>query len=369
MNRIGVMQITDTLEAGGAERVAVNLANLLPRERYRTYLCSTRRDGALSDLVSRDVGRLRLGRKGRFDLSAVKRLATFIREQDIQILHAHGSSLFTASIASLLRPHPAVVWHEHSGLYASEDRAARSHRLAARRVSGVIAVNQALVQWSQRRLSVPADRIWYVPNFVCEAKLNGERPRLPGRAGTRMVCVANLRAEKDQLSLIRAMALVIGQVPAAHLLLVGAASGQAYGDLIRREIAQRNLAQNVSMLGLRSDVPAILRACDVAVISSASEGLPLALIEYGMAGLPTVATRVGQCAEVLDEGRVGLLVPPRSPDHLAEALLSLLKSPERRAAFGEKFRHRVRQVYSADTIVNRISQIYETVLRAKDGRG
>src|SRR5918999_1889196 len=93
-NRTGVMQLTDTLGAGGAERVAVNLANLLPRERYRMYLCTTRRDGPLAGLVADDVGRLCLARRWRFDYRAFGRLVDFIREHKVQILHAHGTALF-----------------------------------------------------------------------------------------------------------------------------------------------------------------------------------------------------------------------------------------------------------------------------------
>src|SRR3982074_3743712 len=101
MNRIGVMHVVDTLDAGGAERVAVNLVNSIPREKYKPFLCNTRKDGLLSDLVGSDVGRLRLRRKGRFDFRALRLLVSFIGENKIQLLHAHGTSLFIAQIASL----------------------------------------------------------------------------------------------------------------------------------------------------------------------------------------------------------------------------------------------------------------------------
>src|SRR5438876_11120160 len=85
------------------------------------------------------------------------------------------------------------------------------------------------------------------------------------------------------------------------------------------------------------------KACDVGVLSSRSEGMPLALLEYGMNGLPSVATRVGQCAEMLDDGRAGLLVPPAAPEPLAKAILALLQSPEQRAELGGRFRQRTQQ--------------------------
>jgi len=367
MVRVGVMHITDTLDAGGAERVAVDLVNLLPRERYQTHLCTTRRDGPLADLVAEDVGRLRLERKQRFDARALRSMADYIRRNQIQILHAHGTSLFIAELVSFFPPRPAVIWHEHYGRLASEDHRAWLYRWAARRISGLITVNQPLAEWSRRRLRVPAERVWYIPNFVCEARSNGGLCDLPGKSGARIVNVANFRSEKDQLTLLRAMALVIRQMPAAHLLLVGAAVDPSYFDLMKKEITRQGLGQHVSLLGLRSDVPAILQSCDIGVMSSASEGLPMALLEYGMAGLPVVATRVGQCAEVLDEGRAGILVPPVAPDKLAEVLLSLLCSPERRASLVELFHRRVQKVYSPGPIIQPICRVYVAIIHSTKG--
>jgi glycosyltransferase involved in cell wall biosynthesis len=127
---------------------------------------------------------------------------------------------------------------------------------------------------------------------------------------------------------------------------------------------QQGLEGNVYLLGERQDVHAILNACDIGVLSSVSEGLPLALLEYGMAALAAVATHVGQCAEVLDEGRAGILVPSASPERLAHALLSLLKSPARSLALGKELQRRVQERYSAGAVMKQVCQIYEKVLSA-----
>jgi glycosyltransferase involved in cell wall biosynthesis len=368
MNRIGVMHVTDTLDAGGTERVAVNLCNLLPRERFRAYLCTTRRDGTLADSVAGDVGRLCLERKWRFDSAALRLLIRFVKEHDIKILHAHGSALFVSSLAAMLPPRPLLIWHDHFGL-PLETRSVLIDRTLAQRARGVIAVSQPLADWSRQKLKIPSERVRYIPNFACEPR-NDECPtELPGETGARIVCVANLRPQKDHLTLINAMSLVARRHPNAHLLLAGASPDATYRAAVEAEIARLGLTQNVTLLGERRDVYAILRACDIGVLSSIAEGLPLALVEYATAGLASVATSVGQCAEVLDEGRAGILVPPREPQRLAEALVSLLDSPVQRVALGEIFRQRVRDFYSADSIVGRVCEVYEQVLKAKNGRG
>src|SRR5688500_5618139 len=98
---LAVMHLTDTLEIGGAERMAVNFVNLLPRSQFEPHLCATRRGGPLADLIAPDVSTLYLGRRSRLDLRAVRRLVSYVREHDIRVLHAHGTAVFTAVAASL----------------------------------------------------------------------------------------------------------------------------------------------------------------------------------------------------------------------------------------------------------------------------
>ena len=367
MRPIRVMHITDTLQAAGKERVAMNLANLLPRNRYQSYLCTTRSEGPLAHLLRKDVGRLRLARQRRFELSALYRLVAFNRAQQIHILHAHEHSLFIAGLASLFPPYPCVVWHDHYGMHGQKERSVRLYRLGTMRARGIITVSESLAEWSRSKLRVPSEHVWYLPNFVAATEHERTPRVLPGVPGARIVCVANLRPQKDHLTLLRAMARVIKQVPQAQLLLVGASRDADYFDLVHREIAQQQLQAYVSLLGDCPDVPAILQECSIGVLSSADEGFPLALLEYGMAGLPTVATAVGQCAEVLDEGRAGILVPPGAPGQLAEALLALLQSPAQRTVLGKQLHQRVQAVYSPDHIMERICQIYDTILRSAQG--
>jgi glycosyltransferase involved in cell wall biosynthesis len=97
-------------------------------------------------------------------------------------------------------------------------------------------------------------------------------------------------------------------------------------------------------------------------LSSSSEGLPLALLEYGMASLPVVATQVGQCEEVLNSGRCGMLVPPRDSQRLAGAITALLTSADKRRELGGKLNARVQRAYSSQRVIQQITEVYETTL-------
>jgi glycosyltransferase involved in cell wall biosynthesis len=362
--QVNVLHLTDTLDAGGAECMAVNLVNLLPRERYRPHLCTTRREGVLAHKIAPDVNRLRLARRWRFDLQALNRLTTYIKQSEIKILHAHGTALFVAVLASLRPPHPLIVWHDHYGRCRFDDRPVWLYRFASRQIKGVIAVNQLLVTWARERLRVPASRVRYIPNFALTSAAAEPDPVLPGSKGRRIVCVANFRPEKDHLTLVDAIARVVPVCPDLQVFLVGAAIDPDYLVQVREEIERCGLTKHIFILGPRNDVPAILKACAIGVLSSASEGLPLALLEYGGANLAAIATDVGQCAEVLDEGRAGLLVAPGDPVQLATALVSLLQSAEQRLDLATRFRRRIEQVYSPAAAIQEICAFYDDIIQS-----
>jgi glycosyltransferase involved in cell wall biosynthesis len=307
-----------------------------------------------------------LGRKQTLELKAVRALVRFIRKNEIRVLHAHGTSVAMAGLASLFSPWPVVVWHDHYGRNVEQERSVWLYRMMLSRVWGVLAVSQSLADWSRTRLGMAADRVWYMPNFLAERPALGGIDPLPGSPGQRIVCVANLRPVKDHPTLLKAMQRVVHYAPDAHLLLVGADDDQAHAERLKQMIVELQLTGHVSLLGRRDDVTDILQAADIGVLSSQFEGFPLSLLEYGAAGLPVVATRVGQTPEVLDEGAAGILTPKQTDTALSEALLTLLQSPQLREMYGERLRQRVRQRYSSQAIIGRVVEIYDQAL---DGRG
>ncbi len=363
--KVGVVHVVDTLNIGGAERVAVNLANLLPRERYEPFLCTTRNEGPLNSYLAPDVGRLSLMRHSRFNFASMARFCHFLDEHNLTIVHAHASSLFFCRMAAWLSNRVKLIWHDHYGRCDFNDRPVWLYRAATRNIAGVITVNQKLADWCRDDLGLPAGRVWYIPNLVQERNvLSGGEDylKLPGVPGKRLVCVANLRPQKDHTTLLLAMALLEAEGCGAHLFLVGDSSDPGYVRQIRALITSLGLDHAVTCMGPRQDIAAILNACDIGVLSSASEGLPLALLEYGQAGLPAVATAVGQCPEVLGQGAHGLLVPPGSPEELCKEIRRLLADAALRHNLGERFRRHVEQSYSTTRIMRLICEVYETVV-------
>lgn len=361
MNRIGIMQLTDTLAAGGLERVAVNVANHLPIEHYRSHLCVTRAGGALEQAIDPAVSTLYLRRKGRFDVGALRTLIDYIREHRIQLLHAHGTAVFVAAAVSLRNQNIKLIWHDHFGRFGTEQRSRVIYGLMARRVNGVISVTERLAAWARQCLRVSC--VSYIPNFASPSDGQGVSPiQLPGTKECRVVCVANLRPQKNHLLLFEAFRNVVDDMSSAQLILIGSGDDACYVEQLRRRVAELQLQRNVTWLGCRTDVQAVLKCCEIGVLSSDSEGLPIALLEYGAAGLAGIATDVGQCGEVLERGGAGLLVPSGSRDRLANAIRFLLRMPRARQDLAAALSHRIRNHYSPTHGMQKIVNFYAVVL-------
>jgi glycosyltransferase involved in cell wall biosynthesis len=354
-----VMHMVDTLEAGGAETMCVLLANGLAERGWEVHLCATRRGGMLERRISSRVRLLKLERRGRFDVRAVQRLKHYVKEHEVGLLHAHGTAVFLAAVVRMMAGSVKVVWHIHAGALSGTEWARWAYGAIRRWVDGVAAVNEKLVEWAVEKAGFRRERVWLVRNFAGAAS-GGVGVELPGAAGFRIVQVANVRPQKDHGMMLRAMARIVREEPRASLLVVGQCGEEGHGGKVRRMAQEMGLGGAVHFLGPRDDVGAVLRGCDVGVLSSASEGLPVALLEYGEAGLAVACTDVGDCRKVVDG--CGYLVKPGDDAGMAEAVLALLRDERVRAEMGRSLQQRVREDWSREAALRRLEEAYAEIL-------
>jgi glycosyltransferase involved in cell wall biosynthesis len=156
-----------------------------------------------------------------------------------------------------------------------------------------------------------------------------------------------------------AFAIIRNQHPNAALYLVGGHFGDDYyKSVVKRIESDLQLSGHVHVLGSRNDVSLILSCCDIGVLSSISEGLPVSLLEYGLAKLPVVCTNVGDCSYVLGAGRFGKLVEPNQPENLAQSILAFLNNPSQMKETGEELHHHIIQEFSRDSALEKILAVY-----------
>jgi glycosyltransferase involved in cell wall biosynthesis len=224
-------------------------------------------------------------------------------------------------------------------------------RYAYRCAHGVVANSNAAAGILEEE-GVPRARVHVIPNGVM---LDRFAPRTDPRPVTTIVTVANLRREKAHEVLLAAAAQLAPRHPALQFLIVG--DGPRDAEL-RALATTLGVDAQVSFLGHREDVPALLAQADMFVLPSRSEAFPNGVIEAMAAGLPVVASRVGGLLDLIDDGRTGLLVKPDSPVALVEAIESLLVSPARAAMIGASARQEVTQRYSFDRMVRAFEDLY-----------
>lgn len=355
---MNVLQLIDSLDAGGAERMAVNLANVLNTEIEGSFLCVTRKEGLLKDSIGSAVGYCFLNRKYKLDVKAIKALNAFVRSHDIQIIHAHSTSFFLATVIKILNPKLKLVWHDHYGNRSNNSKGHYILKLSSNFFSHVFAVNDALLAWSEKNLKV--NSITYLPNFVIEQD-SIAKTVLYGSKGKRIVSLANLRYPKDHANLLRAFRKIVDYYPDWTLHLVGKDYEDDYSRLIKRLIKELDLINHVYIYGSCPDVGAILSQCEIGVISSKTEGLPLALLEYGLYNLAVVSTNVGQCKEVLLNGECGLLVQPENSEDLEKAICNLIADKMKREQLAGQFSKHVNNMYSSKAVLEKVLKTYNRI--------
>jgi len=175
-------------------------------------------------------------------------------------------------------------------------------------------------------------------------------------------CIAHFADHKGHRYLIEAAARVAASIPEVRFLLVGE------GELrtaIELQIKDLQLGPNVILTGFRTDIPRLLAAIDIVVLSSHLEGLGTSLLDAMAMARPVVATRVGGIPEIVEEGVTGQLVPPRDPKSLADALINLIRRPGDGRRMGAAGRERMLSEFSAEGMVAGTESIYKKILISK----
>jgi len=382
--RLHVLTLVDGIGTyGGAETTARDIAQGLDPERFRSTLCVTRWEplpefqAARDELDAAGVGFIGLERKSRFDLAPWRRLTAHMRENEVDVLHSHkfGSNVWGALLAPRV-PVPVFVAHEHTWSYEGNRlRVLLDRRLIARRADAFIAVSEE----DRRRMieveGIPEEKTRFIASGIVDPTVSTNDPASVRRDlgisnGAPVIgVVATLRSQKALDVLFRAAALLREEFPDLAVLVAGGPDPKEPDEEGRLEAVVRDLdvGGSVRFLGRRDDVPDLVAAMDIGVLSSDYEGCPLSVMEYMEAGKPVVATAVGGLADIVDDGTTGLLVPPQDPQAFAAAVATILRDGPRARAMGEAGRARRRDRFDIERTIRQVEDLYEALHREKTG--
>ncbi|HEX6220356.1 MAG TPA: glycosyltransferase [Acidimicrobiia bacterium] len=351
------------LGIGGAETLIAEAAPLWDQDEfhYRVAYMLPWKDQLVTAISDAGVEVTSLDWKRPPGFTAMVRWRRLLRSWQPDVIHSHlpAAGLF-ARITAPTRSH---IYTEHNLV--------TSYRLPTRLLNrATYGVNNAVAAVSEavgERLSgYPGPRPRVVPNGVSVSVSDEEvvraRAELDLPAGDRLVVhVGNIRPHKGHETLIDAATIVLQRVP--HVTVVSVGAEKFSGDLarLRARARDRGIDARMRFLGRRQDARALIAAADVVVNPADSEGLPVALLEALALSRPVVATAVGGVPSVVRHETTGLLVPPGSPDALAEALMRALTSPLA-VEWGKEGARLVEREFGLETMVRAYESLYREVV-------
>lgn len=363
-----ILHLIDTGGPGGAETVFAQVATGLASRGYEA-----------TAVISRDAwlaGRLReggiepklLATSGSLDWRYLTGILDLIRtERPIALVtHLLGPAVY-GSLAGILTHTPVIsVLHGQSDLGPTERFVRAKATLIRRGTRKVVFVSEQLKADLLPRLRMADDaHCAVIPNGVDVARIATATPaRLRAELGLDsdvflVGAVGNLRRPKAYDVMLRAARLACDADPRLRFVIAGDTATPLHDELLSLR-AELHLGGLVHFLGLRTDVPAVLRALDAYVLSSSTEGFSIACCEAMAAGVPVVSTRSGGPEQILDGGRCGVLVPTAAPRALADAIVRLAASADLRRSLASAGLARVEAKYGIAGMLTAYENLLES---------
>lgn len=362
--KIRIIQIIDSLEAGGAERMAVNYANALAYTIEFSGLVVTRREGILKNQLDVKANYLFLNKRSIVDLHSIFRLRSFVKVKKIDIIHAHGTSFFTSVLLKLIYPKVKIIWHEHYGARVYQSRLENLILFFSSFLfSTVLVVNHQLENWVKKKLLIK--KVFYIPNFATFENDFAKSTFLEGGKDKRIVCLANLKKPKNHIAILIAFKEIKLKDLGWTLHLVGKDYGDGYSILLKDFIRVNNLNEFIFIHGSKNDVQNILSQATIGILASTSEGFPLTLLEYGLAKLPVISTNVGHCPLIIKDDFSGLLFDPLDDAHIQKQLQKMICDKGQRDSFALHLQELVMDKYSKDEMIRLLLLKYSGILNVK----
>lgn len=352
-----VVQMIDSLESGGAERMAVTFANELVDKVAFSGLVTTREEGNLKETIDGDVSYLFLNKKNTFDFYALSKCRRYLIENKVSHIHAHGSSFFFAFLIKVLLPKIKLFWHDHHGNRVNIVKGNWVIKFCSLFFKGVFTVNQELESWAKSNLF--CENVIFLPNFLPSKVVEKNQTILKGIQGKRIVCLANLRHPKNHLKLLEAFKKSDAINHDWTLHLIGNDKDDEYSYSLKNFIDSNTLKDKIFIYGSCTDTHHILKQADIGILVSTFEGFPVTLLEYGMAKLTVISTNVGYCSSVVSNEINGLIVDPNNVNEISNKIDNVAFNENLRNDFSLKFNTFVFEKYSSNKIINLTLSFYK----------
>jgi len=364
-----VLHVINSSEEGGGARHLHALVTRMDRKRFEPVVATTANGPLVRRLQESGVRVVAVNMmRGRLDPRPVLGLRRLLVRESFDLVHLHGTraGFFGTLALALMSRRPRVIYTVH-GLSCSRAASAmvkglfaRAERFIAHRAHRVISVSEHDRQSGVEAGLLPPDRTTSIPNGIALAPaVQSHRPLRQADGRAEILIVGRLVPQKGIPVLLEAASMVLQSHPLSRFTLAG--DGPLHAEL-EAEAERLGISEQVRFLGTVPDTSELLARCDLFVLPSLWEGMPLSLLEAMAAGRPAVATAVSGSAELILDEETGLLVPAGDAMALAVAMARLLQNPHAAEAMGTRAKDRVRREFSLERMVESTHALYCNLL-------
>jgi glycosyltransferase involved in cell wall biosynthesis len=365
MRKINVLQLVEGFSFGGAEGKLLELVERLDKSKYNVTVCSLGLGGILQEKFEKiGVKVFVISRKSKFDCAFIFKLVKLMREEKIDILQ---TTLFFADFigpiaAKLAGVRVTLAWETISAPEWLVKRRLIAYKIAMKFADKIISVSEATKTWSIKKRGISPEKLVTIPYGVDLQKYNlnpasEKRKELGVSSGTILFgTVARLHKQKGHVYLIKAVKDVVKEIPNVKFVFIG--DGELREEL-EEQVNKLKIADNFLFLGFRYDVNELLKTLDVFILPSLYEGLPNVILEAMACGRPVIATSVDGSPEAIENNVTGILVPPRDPVFLKQAISQLAKNKKLRESMGKEGRYRVEKYFSLRGQLEKFENMYD----------
>lgn len=361
-----------SLVVGGAEKLLLTTVKYLDRNRYEIIVCCIVFEGIIADEIKKlGIKFYCLNESPRFyNPKKVYSLYKLFRKEKPAIVH---TQILTANIygriAAILARVPVIISAEQNVYYKKKRVHIWLDKIIAKNTDKIIAVSNKVKEFTSGQEGIAKDKFELIYNgidsteFLPTNSRKDIREKFNLREGDFVLgTVGILTTQKGHCYLIQAVSQLVKRYPNTVLLVVG--KGELK-EKLQEMVHKMGLQENVRFLGLRRDIPNLLNCMDVFVFPSLWEGTPLALLEAMLMGLPVVASSVDGILEIVEDGKNGILVPPRNVGVLSDAIDRLIRNPQLRRNLGKAAREHILEKFEVRQYIRKLESLYNRLWEEK----
>lgn len=366
MSKTRLLQITHDLHVGGLPRVVDTLCRTLDHDRFDVSVLCLRDVGPLGEALREDLGIPVYKLRDNHDVpdrKAFLKVARFLRSRGFDVIHTHNTEPFIeGSLGALLAGVPTLVHTDHARPFPDKRRYMLAEWVVSQFAWRVVGVSEHTTDNLRRYERISPRKLVTVVNGIDGERYDADVDVAAARTALDLPpdapvlgFASRLEEQKGLTYLLQALPALLEVHPDLKLLVAGTGElAQPLAD----EARARGVDRAVRFLGVRLDIPTLLKVFDLHVLPSLWEGLPMIILEAMAAACPTVATAVGGVPTAVVDGENGRLVPPADPGALGTAILESLADRESLHRMGERARASFRERFTAETMARSYEALY-----------